>query len=71
MRAVGPGLAIGAMLAVANAGAIRSLLYGISPFDLTAMGATLLLLAVAALLSCILPALRASRVDPLTAIRTD
>ncbi|MEP7345182.1 MAG: ABC transporter permease [Gemmatimonadaceae bacterium] len=69
LAAVGPGLVLGTALAFANAGAIRSLLYGVSPFDLTALGATLLLLTIAAVASSIGPAWKASRVDPVRAIR--
>ena len=50
---------------------ISSMLYGVAPHDpITLGGVTLALLAVAALASW-LPAMRAARIDPIEALRTD
>ncbi len=66
---VAVGLGIGLVVAFAVSRAVVSLLYGISPSDpATFLGVTLVLAAVALLASSI-PALRASRVDPLVALR--
>jgi predicted permease len=71
MRAVAPGLVLGAALTLASSRTLRSLLYGVSPLDVTALAAALLLLAFAAVASSVLPAIRATRVDPMVAIRAE
>jgi putative ABC transport system permease protein len=66
---VGVGLALGGGMAYAASRAIHSRLYGVAPHDpLTVALATGLLLWVA-LGAASLPAVRASRVDPMTALR--
>jgi ABC-type antimicrobial peptide transport system permease subunit len=63
------GLVIGTGLALGAAQAAKSLLYGLKPRDpLTLVIAIVTLSAVAALAS-FLPAYRASRLDPLEALR--
>jgi predicted permease len=63
------GLVIGTALALASAQAAKSLLFGLKPRDpLTLVMAVVTLSAVAALAS-FLPAYRASKLDPLTALR--
>jgi putative ABC transport system permease protein len=63
------GLVIGTGLALGSAQAAKSLLYGLKPRDpLTLVMAVILLSAVATLAS-FLPAHRASKLDPLTALR--
>ncbi len=65
------GLAIGIAAAVAGTKAIESLLYDLPSGDpATLAGAALIMLAVSALAGY-LPARRASRVDPLVALRTE
>ncbi len=65
------GVAIGLPAAIAGGRLITSLLFGLTPADpLTICAATLLLLAVAALAGY-LPARRAARVDPMTALRCE
>jgi len=49
--------------------AMQSTLYGVQALDLRAFGAVSFLLLVAALLACLFPAWRASRVEPLEALR--
>jgi ABC-type antimicrobial peptide transport system permease subunit len=50
---------------------ISSLLFGVSATDIGTFGAVSSLLFVIALLACWLPARRASRVDPIIALRTE
>jgi putative ABC transport system permease protein len=65
------GLIIG-LLGVVGAGrGLKSVLYGVGGFDAPALSFALFALAVVALIACWLPALRATRVDPITAIRTE
>jgi predicted permease len=63
------GIAGGLILAFASFGLVRSQLFGVEPYDpLTLAAATLLLLTVA-FGAAYLPAARASRIDPTTALR--
>lgn len=71
MRAVLPGLAAGIAIALANVKVLRSLVFEISPLDPVAIGAAVTALALAALCSSLLPARRATRVNPVSAIRAD
>jgi len=63
------GIAIGLTLAVICTRLLSSFLYGLSPTDPAAITLSTLLLLVVALLACYLPARRATRVDPLVALR--
>jgi hypothetical protein len=65
------GLAAGLVLALLTTRFLRALLYGMSPADpITLVGAPLVLIVIA-LLALAVPAVRATRVDPLQALRTD
>jgi predicted permease len=68
---VAAGLVAGALLAAAAASALRGLLYGISPFDPVAWGLAMTAMLLAAGLANFMPARRAMRVDPMTALRTE
>ena len=65
------GLVAGGLLAAAAAAALRGLLYGITPFDPIAWGLALTAMLAAAALANFVPARRAMRVDPMTALRTE
>jgi len=70
-RLVGVAVAIGLVGAFAATRLLRSQLFGVEPHDaLTFVGVTALL-ATVAILACYIPARRASRVDPMEALRTD
>jgi predicted permease len=65
------GLAIGVPVAMIAAVRARSLLFGLGPADPVTLLLTGILLALTALLASWLPARRAARVDPLTALRAE
>jgi ABC-type antimicrobial peptide transport system permease subunit len=65
----GAGLAVGLLLAAAAASSLASLLYRVSAYDPVTFGSAALVLAAAALLATYLPARRATRVPPTTALR--
>jgi hypothetical protein len=71
MRLAAAGLAIGVVGALLLNRSLAGLLYGVSPSDpLTLVGGVALLLVVT-LLATLAPAVRASRVDPLVALRSE
>jgi putative ABC transport system permease protein len=71
IRLVLAGLAVGVAASLLLSRLMMSLLYGVAATDpLTFLGVTVLLIATAALAGY-LPARRASRIDPLTALRVD
>jgi putative ABC transport system permease protein len=63
------GLVIGSFVAVGLTRFLASLLFNTSPTDIPTMLAVAGLLAAVALLACYLPARRATRVDPIVALR--
>jgi putative ABC transport system permease protein len=69
MKMVGTGLIIGIAAALVTARFIQGILYGVSSNDPITLGIAVLVLALAGLLACLLPALRATRTDPIKALR--
>jgi ABC-type antimicrobial peptide transport system permease subunit len=63
------GLVAGTFLSAAGTRFIASRLYGLAPTDPVAIGIAIAMLAGVALLAAWIPARRASRVDPLVALR--
>lgn len=63
------GVAIGLGGALATVRWMRSLLFGITPFDPVTLAAVSALLLATALAACYLPARRATRLDPMNALR--
>ena len=68
---VAAGLIVGSLLAAAAASALRGLLYGITPFDPIAWGMAVAAMVAASALANFVPARRAMRVDPMTALRIE
>jgi predicted permease len=65
------GAVLGIVLGLACSRLLAGLLYGVSSADPIAFGATALIAIVVAALACCVPAIRATRADPMTALRAD
>jgi putative ABC transport system permease protein len=65
------GLSCTVVLAVVTGFALRSYLFGLSPFDPLAYAGAATLIALAALIATALPVRRATRVDPVLVLRLD
>jgi putative ABC transport system permease protein len=66
---VGLGLAVGIVGAAGLARLLRSLLLCVHPWDPLAFAGVVAVLLLAAFVACLVPARRATRVDPLLALR--
>ena len=62
---------VGLLLSLGAGRVLSQILYEVSPNDPFALIASSVMLAAAALLACFLPARRATRVNPITALRTE
>jgi macrolide transport system ATP-binding/permease protein len=69
MSLVGAGALVGVFAALAASRAAITLLYGVSATDPVSIAGALAVLGTAALFAGWIPARRASRVDPMTALR--
>lgn len=69
MRLALLGLALGLLVAFAAMRVLSSLLYGVNAHDPLTFAGVSLVLATAAILACYIPARRATRVDPIIALR--
>ncbi len=70
-RFVGAGLIVGLLGALGLSHLIQSMLFGIGARDLFTFAAVAASLAVVATIACIVPALRAIKIDPLIALRSE
>ncbi len=71
LRPAGLGVAAGLLAAAFAMRLLRSLLFEVAPFDPVSWVGACAVLAGAALLACLLPALRAARVQPASVLRQD
>jgi ABC-type antimicrobial peptide transport system permease subunit len=71
MTPVAAGSVAGLVAALGATRTIRTMLFGVTPLDPPSLAAAPAILALVALLACYLPARRATRVDPLVALRDE
>ena len=69
MALVGTAIGVGGALALSRW--IQSLLFGVTATDPATIGAVIFMLLTVALVACSVPAWRATRVDPTTALRAE
>jgi len=71
LKLTGLGVVLGVAGSVLMARWLTTLLFGVTPGDPLTLGATAALLLLVAVAACIVPARRATRVDPMVALRAD
>jgi ABC-type antimicrobial peptide transport system permease subunit len=71
LRLVGLSVAIGLVTSFAATKLVRNQLFGVGPTDVLTFSVVTVLLSGVAILACVIPARRASRVDPMVALRAD
>jgi predicted permease len=69
LKIVGVGLVTGIGGALVGTHLIQGALYGVAPIDPISFGVSVVILGIAAVLACLLPALRAARINPIKALR--
>jgi putative ABC transport system permease protein len=65
------GMTVGLLLALGVSRVMSVLLFDVQPRDPLVFGSVVVVLTTAGLLACLLPARRATRVDPLVALRSE
>jgi putative ABC transport system permease protein len=71
LRVCAAGAAVGLALAAAFTRALAGMLYGVSPTDAATLGAVVAGVMAVGLLACLVPAIRAARLDPIQVLRED
>ena len=69
MKMVLGGVILGSLAALGLTRVLSTLLYGVSATDLATFAGIAMLLVAVALLACLVPAWRATKADPLIALR--
>ncbi len=70
-REIGVRAALGVAGSLALTRYLRTLLFGVSPSDPVTFASVVLLLGFVTIAACLIPAMRAARVDPSRALRSD
>jgi putative ABC transport system permease protein len=69
LRLIGVGVVLGMVASIALTRLAASMIWGVSPRDPVTFLGVLLVLAIVGTLACLIPSRRATRVDPLVALR--
>jgi ABC-type antimicrobial peptide transport system permease subunit len=68
---LGIGLAVGLTGSLVTTGLLRGLLFGVAPHDPVTLGAVAAIIGAVGVAACLLPAVRAAKVDPAVALRAE
>ncbi|HEX4469071.1 MAG TPA: ABC transporter permease [Gemmatimonadaceae bacterium] len=68
---LGIGLAVGLTGSLVTTGLLRGLLFGVAPHDPMTLGAVAAIIGAVGVAACLLPAVRAAKVDPAVALRAE
>jgi putative ABC transport system permease protein len=71
LKLISAGAAIGLVVALMSTGALRALLYNVNAFDAPTFVLVTIFLAAVALAASYLPAMRATKADPMTALHAE
>jgi putative ABC transport system permease protein len=71
LQLVGVGVVVGLLASFAATRVIANQLWGVSPHDPLTLSAAVIVVALAGLAACYFPARRATKVDPLVALRAE
>jgi predicted permease len=71
LRTIVSGLIVGALLAIPALTLTQRLVYGVDPHDPRMLGVSVALLLAVGIIAAVVPALRASRIDPIEAMRAE
>jgi putative ABC transport system permease protein len=71
LKLAGIGLVFGLVGAALVTQAVRGMLFGVQPIDASTYGITVIVLGLVALAAALIPAWRATRVDPVECLRSE